>query len=186
MEIKIVSDQSQLEKIKILQEQNLRSALTIAEAAKEGFLTAEYSIEFLEKMHDATPSIIVMDGDVLAGYALATTKEVGIHHNLIKDLFAAIDRISYESTMLKDRAYIIIGQLCVAKNYRGMGLVQKMYNTFRDEYAVAYEYCLTDVAEDNPRSLKAHLKSGFQVVDTLRYGGIGWDIVLWDWRFTVV
>jgi L-amino acid N-acyltransferase YncA len=38
------------------------------------------------------------------------------------------------------------------------------------------------VAKDNPRSLKAHQKKGFQVIDSLSYGGIGWDIVLWDWN----
>jgi hypothetical protein len=30
--------------------------------------------------------------------------------------------------------------------------------------------------------LNAHKKSGFIVIDTLVYAGIGWDIVLWDWR----
>jgi L-amino acid N-acyltransferase YncA len=41
---------------------------------------------------------------------------------------------------------------------------------------------ITDVAQANTRSLNAHKKSGFQVIDTLVYAGIGWDIVLWDWR----
>jgi hypothetical protein len=26
------------------------------------------------------------------------------------------------------------------------------------------------------------LKSGFQIIDTLQYGGSEWDIVLWDWK----
>jgi hypothetical protein len=36
------------------------------------------------------------------------------------------------------------------------------------------------VAQENPRSLKAHKKTDFQVIDELNYGGIGWDIVLWN------
>jgi hypothetical protein len=30
--------------------------------------------------------------------------------------------------------------------------------------------------------LKAHKKTGFQVIDELSFEGIGWDIVLWDWN----
>ena len=77
---------------------------------------------------------------------------------------------------------MVVGQLCVAKPYRGLGLVQKLYGHFRDCYADQFEYLITDVAQANTRSLKAHLKTGFQIIDTLTYGGIGWDIVLWDWR----
>ena len=53
---------------------------------------------------------------------------------------------------------------------------------FRSQLSGQFDYCLTDVARDNPGSLKVHLKSGFQVVDTIRYGGLEWDIVLWDWN----
>jgi ribosomal protein S18 acetylase RimI-like enzyme len=75
-----------------------------------------------------------------------------------------------------------VAQLCVSKEYRGQDLVQKLYGSFRDHYADQYTYCVTDVAQANHRSLKAHKKRGFQVIDTLDYGGIGWDIVLWDWH----
>ena len=34
----------------------------------------------------------------------------------------------------------------------------------------------------HPRSLKAHLKSSFEVVGSLEYGGAEWDLVLWDWK----
>jgi ribosomal protein S18 acetylase RimI-like enzyme len=70
----------------------------------------------------------------------------------------------------------------VSKDYRGQDLVQKLYGSFRDYYADQYTYCVTDVAQANARSFKAHKKRGFQVIDTLSYGGIGWDIVLWDWN----
>ena len=87
----------------------------------------------------------------------------------------------YNNHPLKNARYVVVGQLCVAKNYRGLGLVEQMYKHFKTSLSGKFEYCLTDIAENNPRSLKVHLKSGFQVVDTLHYGGIDWDIVLWDW-----
>ena len=57
-----------------------------------------------------------------------------------------------------------------------------MYTYYQQSLSKEYQYLITDVAQENPRSIKAHLKTGFQIIDTLNYGGIGWDIVLWDWR----
>jgi hypothetical protein len=67
-----------------------------------------------------------------------------------------------------------------------MGLVQRMYDEYRRHLSGRYRYCLTDIDEQNPRSLKAHLKSGFRILDTLHYEGSNWHIVIWDWNNTVV
>jgi len=76
----------------------------------------------------------------------------------------------------------VVGQLCVAKEYRGQDLVQKLYGHFRDCLSNEFSYLVTDVAKANARSLKAHKKRGFQVINELMYGGFGWDIVLWNWN----
>lgn len=182
MLIKAVTDLKELNGIKTLQQQNLKSVLTADEAEAEGFVTAEYDVEYLHLMNERTPAIVAKDDERVVGYALATVKDVGLKHDLLHDLFKTIDGIIYDGRRLSDTRYIVVGQLCVAKGYRGLGLVHEMYTAFRDVYASAYQFCITDVAENNPRSLKAHLKSGFKVIDTLRYGGIGWHIVLWDWN----
>ncbi len=179
--IKQVTDFSELEGIRNLQEANLKRNLTEEEAVLEGFVTAEYSIEFLARLHSLVPSVIVKDDDQVVGYALAASTAIRKEHELLGDLINNIDGIIYNDHSLKYSHYIVVGQLCVAKDYRGLGLVRQMYNHFRSSLSREYDYCLTDVASDNPRSLKAHIKSGFCVVDTLQYGGVSWDIVLWDW-----
>jgi ribosomal protein S18 acetylase RimI-like enzyme len=175
------NNDSDLIGIKNLQQLNLRKNLNESTASAQGFLTAEYTLEYLKAMNDASPSIIAKDGDRIAGYALVATKEVRNGHDLMSDLFNVIDTKSYKGQLLKEVNYVVVGQLCVAEAYRGQGLVKKMYDHFRDCLASEYEYLITDVAQANIRSLNAHKKSGFQVIDTLVYAGIGWDIVLWDW-----
>jgi hypothetical protein len=182
IEIKTVSDFSELEGVRILQQQNLKTNLAMGEADAEGFLTAEYSIGFLQAMHEQSPSVIAKENDQVVGYALVALKAIGHMHPLLNDLFSAVDRTVYMGRCLKDSRYVLVGQLCVAKGYRGKGLVQKMYQAYRDILSKEFDYCITDVAEANPRSLKAHLKTGFKVIDTLTYAGVGWNIVLWDWR----
>ena len=180
--ITLVTNHDELVGIRDLQALNLRKNIDAATALSDGFLTAEYTMEYLQHMHDASPSIIAKDGNQVVGYALVATKAVREGHDLMADLFNVIDTKYYKGKSLKEVNYVVVGQLCVAKGYRGQGLVKRMYDYYRDCYAKEYEYLITDVAQANTRSLNAHKKSGFIVIDTLEYGGIGWDIVLWDWR----
>ena len=181
IEIKLVTDQKELEGIRQLQEDNLKKNLSSEEAETEGFVTAEYSLEFLETLHKLSPSAIAKDGDRVVGYALVSPKEIRHQHDLLSDLFNNIDKIVYRDKTLMNTRYVAVGQICLAKGYRGIGLVNQMYQLFKTSLSHTYDYCLTDIAASNPRSLKAHIKIGFQVVDQLVYGGITWDIVLWDW-----
>lgn len=182
LQVKLVTTPEEVIAIKALQNLNLRVNISQEEAASEGFLTASYTMEYLEAMNADAPSVIAKAGDEVVGYAMVTTKALRDGHELMADLFNTIDRTQYKASRLGEIDYVVVGQLCVAKAFRGMGLVQLMYNHFRDCYAGLFSYLVTDVAQANARSLKAHQKTGFQVIDTLTYGGIGWDIVLWDWR----
>lgn len=176
-----VTKESEIESIRILQKQNLKENISISEAKEQGFLTASYTIEFLTAMHQTEPAIIAKDGDIVVGYALVAVQSIRKQHDLIDELFTAIDAISFNGMPMASANYVVVGQLCVAKDYRGLGLVQKMYNHFRECLQDTFEYCATDVARANVRSIKAHKKTGFQVAGTLTYAGIPWDIVVWEW-----
>jgi L-amino acid N-acyltransferase YncA len=180
--IKLVNNEEELKGIQVLQQQNLRKYLTESEALEQGFVTAEYSIEFLQNMHRAAPSVIAVADGKVVGYSLVALKSIREEHILLADLFNTIDHTKYQSKDLSQSDYVVVGQLCVGKGFRGIGLVEKLYQYFKDCYSNEFEYCITDVAQENQRSLKAHQKRGFQVIDTLMYGGFGWDIVLWDWN----
>lgn len=178
-----VSNEAELLGIQALQRANLRNVISQEEAQKEGFVTAEYSIDLLNAMHYICPSIIAKDGDKVVGYALVSTKAIMGKHALLDDLFNVLDQLSFNRASLSEKnAYVLVGQLCVGKGYRGIGLVQKMYNHFKESLQHEFKYLITDVATDNERSLKAHIKSGFEVIHTIDYGGVKWDIVLWDWN----
>ena len=180
--IKLVETEEELQGIRDLQEANLSTNLSAEEAAAEGFVTASYTLDFLRTMHRSHPSVIAKDGDKVVGYALVATQEIRAHHDLLAGLFHEIDAIVYEGHPLKERNYVVVGQLCVGKGYRAMGLATKMYLFYREVLQDKYDSCLTDVVQSNQRSLRAHEKTGFIVVGTLEYGGVGWDIVMWPWE----
>jgi ribosomal protein S18 acetylase RimI-like enzyme len=177
-----VDDERQLAGIKSLQTANLRANLDVDEAAREGFVTAEYTLEYLRAMHDAAPSIVATDGDAVVGYALVADRTIATEHPLLAGLFEATDRHAWHGAPLSGQPYVVCGQLCVARTHRGRGLVDRMYRQFRDVYAARYSHLVTDVASDNPRSLRVHRRVGFAVLATVEYDGADWHVVLWDWR----
>lgn len=178
IQIKLVSSDDEILQIKELQTKNLRQNISDEEAASQGFLTASYTVEYLKAMNASFSSVIAKDGDQVVGYAMITTPEMREGHDLIKDLFNNIDRCSYGHILLKDAKYVVVGQLCVGKDYRGQNLVSRMYDYFAVAVKDQYDYMVTDVDCDNHRSLKAHAKAGFEVIDSLVYGGKRWDIVI--------
>jgi GNAT superfamily N-acetyltransferase len=170
-----------LKGILALQAANLRRNLTAAEAEENGFLTAEYTLDFLRRMHQSQPSVIAVDGGNVVGYALAATPEVCGGHPLLADLHEEIDRLQFAGRSLKEANYIVVGQLCVAKGYRGIGLVDKLYQCFREAMQGNFLCAVTDIARANRRSLRAHQKTGFQTIQAIQFEGMEWDVVLWDW-----
>eukprot|EP01033_Poteriospumella_lacustris_P020107 gene20107-14671_t len=177
-----VSTRDELLMIRELQEANLGKNISAEDRDKEGFVTAEYSVEFLELMDQYSHSIIAKNGEgVVIGYALVATRDIYGHHDLLTNLFDEVFPLSYHGKTLRDTNFVLVGQLCVAVGYRGLGLVQRMYAFYQSELkAEGYECAVTDVAESNPRSLKAHKKSGFDTLATFTYEDAVWHIVCLD------
>lgn len=182
MLIKRVNKIEEVRGIKRLQSANLRKNLPKEEIEKEGFVTAEYTLEFLEFMNRVEPSVIAVEDGKVAGYALVATKALLGRHELLDDLFSQIDSFTFKGHSLKESNYVVVGQICVAKSHRGMGLSKRMYDFYRSELSDQFEYCLTDVQISNPGSIKAHLKAGFTILGDLSYGDADWKIVIWDWQ----
>ena len=179
--IKLAQEVSELEGILALQRRNLKRCLSESEAEEQGFLIAEYNLAYLQQMQARRPSVVAVDDGRVVGYALVVTQEVRKGLPFISDFFDEIDRISYRGALLAGTDYVVVGQLCVDKDYRGQGLVDRLYGCFRASLDDRYHCGVTDIARANRRSLKAHQKVGFEVIHTIEYEGRTWDVVLWDW-----
>lgn len=178
---KLASAESELQGILRLQAMNLRRNLDAAEATQEGFLVAEYGLDYLRQMNESQPSVVSLDGDQVVGYALAATQSIREGNPLLSDLFQQIDQLAFQGEPLKGVNYVVVGQVCVAKGYRGVGLVRQIYAYFREAMQDRYRFAITDVARLNRRSLEAHRKTGFQTIHSIEFEGLEWDVLLWDW-----
>ncbi len=55
-----------------------------------------------------------------------------------------------------------------------------MFIKFFDSLKEKYDVAVTDISEHNPRSLKAHIKSGFELIHCFfdNYTQTNWNVVL--------
>ena len=181
VDIKLCSSYEEILQIKSLQNLNLKCNIGETEAKAEGFVTAIYSCDFLKVMSDSTPAILATNNGVVVGYLLAVNRDTALKHDLLKKIVIVSDEVILKYPTLANTNYIIVGQLCIDKEYRGLGLVNRMYELYYETYHVQYNYCITDIAVNNPRSMKAHLKCGFKAMERLDHGGELFDLVIWDW-----
>ena len=160
-----------------IQKQNLKSALTAEEARAEGFITVPHNLEILKEMNDPFPHTIAREGENLAGYALVMLKSMRNSMPILVPMFQEIDMCMVEGKALADIDYFAMGQVCIAKGYRGQGLFQKMYDDLCTRMSESCDYIATEIAADNFRSQKAHANYGFATLNSYTADGVEWLVV---------
>lgn len=181
VEITIAVNPDDLLQIYRLSSANLKQNLSSGEQREEGFVTWLYSIELLRQMHALAPSIIARDGNSIAAYALTALRECSSFHPDLKEMFQNLLEVNYQGKPLSSHNFYCMGQICVAKEYRGKGLVKALYQKHKEIYSHQYDFLLTEISTCNHRSLKAHQKVGFKTVHTHRDALDEWDVLVWDW-----
>src|SRR5260370_196390 len=177
---KLVTTDNEILQIGALSNANLSTNISAEIKAKEGFVSWVYTPEILETLHAVAPSVVVMDGDTLAGYALTLTPECLEVYPAAAATYAHASTLIHNERPVGEQRFYLMGQICVAEPYRGQGIVGLLYNGHRQFYSPHYDLLLTEISVANPRSLKAHQKVGFHVIDTHHDPQGHWDVVLWD------
>lgn len=177
-----VSTPREMQQISDLNAENLKPGLSPAEQESQGFVMWRYEVSLLEAMHRYARSIICKDGDALAGYALTAPVACAAVHPELKLLLQKIQGLPYDGKPLDQHRYYILGQLCVAKPYRGRGVVEQLYAFHREQFAGSYEMMVLTIATQNQRSVRVHERIGFQEIHLFEDHFGGWKVYVWDWR----
>lgn len=184
MTITTVRSEADIQGILALQRANLRQNLPANVQAEQGFVTVQHDPSVLTRMNQAAPSIIAKDGEIVVGYCLTMLPEFGADVPELKSLFASIDALTYAGRPVREYAYYVMGQVCVADGYRGQQLFDRMYEHHRDTHGGQYQLLITDISEKNTRSLRAHARVGFSPLHSFNNPDLGetWVVVVWDWQ----
>jgi L-amino acid N-acyltransferase YncA len=165
-----------------LQLQNLSQNLEADEIQSQGFVTVVHTMDDLKKMNSYEQNIILKDDEKIAGYLLAMTKNSKSDIPVLVPMFEKFDTIMYRNQFISQYNYIVVGQVCIGKNYRGMGLLDKCYAAYKEHFKKTCDFAITEIATANQRSINAHKRIGFTEIH--RYidaTNTEWSIVIWDW-----
>ena len=177
-----VSNINELQEIINLQEENLIHRLDEASMYKQGFVTLQHSIDVLQQMHDLAPSVIIKDDNRVVAYALVMLQECRLLVPDLEPMFTVFDKLRYNGKPLKEYRFYVMGQICIAKDYRGQGLFEMLYNTHQAVYSPQYDFIITEVAIRNQRSMRAHERVGFKILHTYKDELDEWAVIIWNWK----
>jgi ribosomal protein S18 acetylase RimI-like enzyme len=176
-----VSSYKEIEDILLLQKENLKQLISEPEKQSQGFLTVCHTQDLLQKMHELAPSIIVKDGNQLAGYALVMLNECKALVPELVPMFDNFNKLHWKGKPFNEYSYYAMGQVCVAKAYRGQGVFDMLYQQHKAVYQRQFDFIVTEISTSNARSLRSHDRVGFVVIDNYKDELDDWVVVLWDW-----
>jgi len=179
VEITQAKSDTDLEGILALQRKNLAVNLSPEEVADQGFVTVVHHLDILRRMNEAGAHTIAKDGDQVVGYALTMLPSFRTEIPVLMSMFDRLDEMEWNGKSLQDTAYFVMGQVCVAKEYRGQGVFDRLYQGLKDFNSDRFELVVTEISRRNTRSLRAHERFGFDIMEefTDEENGEEWVIV---------
>jgi hypothetical protein len=165
-----------------LQKNNLSGNLTYEEISDQGFVSVIHSPEVLKKMNDIEQHIICKDGEKVIAYLLAMTVKSKNDIPILFPMFETFEKVLYQGRPVSTFNYIIVGQVCVDKDYRGQGVLDKCYELYKKTFKNKFDFAITEIASRNLRSINAHRRIGFSEIFVYTSPQQEeWTIVIWDW-----
>ncbi|WP_373519607.1 N-acetyltransferase family protein [Pricia sp.] len=166
------ASEADLNQILALQRANLPGNLSSEEKKKEGFVTVPHTFDILKAMNDACPHIVAKNDGIVIGYALCMHPKFADEIEVLRPMFDEIFALNP-----KIENYIVMGQICIAKAFRGQGIFRQLYQTMQKGIRPEFGQIITEVDAENTRSVRAHYAVGFANLTTYRFGNQDWKVI---------
>lgn len=140
-----------------LQRANYIANLT-AEERREGFLSAEFSLDQVAAIaSDLGIAIVTMD-DALAGCLCGIRREFDHGSPVVEKMLESYDQAWFQGKPLSAFNSYIYGPVCIARQYRRRGLLRGLYDFQNKDLAGQFEVGVALVSHSNPHSMQAHVE----------------------------
>ena len=160
----------------------LNHATRIApDARADGFLTIDIARRDLELLHQMRSVWIARndENDELAGYVLAAPWDFYARWPLFR---TQTDRfpLAFGDAQLTIENSFQYGPVCVAREFRGRGLLAQLLNAVKARYRENYDFGATFINVANVASMAAHRKIGLQTVDEWQANGNNYETLAFE------
>ena len=172
----LTATNKELEEIIALQQKNLPVNISTSEINEQGFVSVQHTLALLTKMHDAHPHVIAKHNDKVIGYTLCMLQEFRNEIPLLTPMFHQIDKAIKEVN--EDLNYMVMGQVCVDKDYRKQGIFRALYKYMKENISKEYNAIITEVDVKNVRSSNAHKAVGFEILKEHQSNNQNWELII--------
>ncbi|WAC00845.1 GNAT family N-acetyltransferase [Lacinutrix neustonica] len=136
----------------------------------------QHDFDLLKKMNDACGHCIAKHEGKVIGYALSMLQAFKNDMPLLIPMFNEIDHVlSGQNRRLN---YIAMGQICIDKSYRRMGVFRGLYLYMAKELSNEFHAIITEVDSKNTRSSEAHRSIGFKVLSKYTSNDQLWEVII--------
>lgn len=132
----------ELQGILDLQQANLQQNISEFEKTAQGFVTVHHSMPQLAEMNVIAPHLIAKDGEKVADYILAMTKASKDLIPVLVPMFRQFENLNFQGKPVAEANYLVIGQICVGKDYRGQGIFDRMYEFYREHFSDRFDFAI--------------------------------------------
>jgi hypothetical protein len=164
-----------------LQEPNLVSNMTEAQKVN-GFVTTPLTVPMLERMIGER-GVFVGENEIgqIVAYVIAGDWDFYRQWPIFDYMVSRFPTLNFQGREITVQNSFQYGPICIDHQYRGTGLMKTIFETMRLELVKRYPISITFINQTNIRSMKAHQKIGWELVDefsfeTGNFAGLGFDM----------
>ncbi len=182
LRVELCNSAADLVQVRALLEANHARTVDPALWESQGFVTMEYTVDELASICGRYRHVVAKDGDKVVGYALVLLAENKAPFTILADMFKKIATASFNGQPVREGDYFVMGQVCIAHDYRGQGIFGMLYQALRQQMKDDYKFVITEVSDKNARSMGAHVAIGFRDLTLAEPDPSEWHVMAWDLR----
>jgi hypothetical protein len=157
------------------------------EEKKEGFVTTPFSVEQLTEVIRQEGLFLAIDNGCIVAYIFGASWEFFSQwpiFNYMTSLFPELSFKNFEITTTNSFQY---GPICIAKKYRGQGLIQPFFEFMRIHLLKKYPLSITFINTTNMPSQKAHInKLKWEVITEFPFNNNTYLALAYDMKVPVM
>jgi hypothetical protein len=170
-----------------LQENNLYGNLN-EEELKNGFVTTPFTINQLEEIIKQNGMFIAEnEKHKIIAYAFAGSWEYFEQWEIFNFMVSRFSTLLFKEYEITTDNSFQYGPVCIDKNYRGIGILNLIFEEMRIEFYKKYLISITFINKVNEISEKAHTKKlGWEVIDEFVFSGNTYIVLGFDMKNSVL
>ena len=128
------------------------------EERREGFLSAEFSLEQVTAIAIDLGVAVVTINDDLAGCLCGIRREFDHRSPVVAKMLESYDQAKFEDKPLSAFHSYIYGPVCIARQYRRRGLLRGLFDFQKKDLVGQFEVGVALISRSNPHSMQAHVE----------------------------